>query len=126
MEQLLIVLKSLEMNCHFWHLEAKGIGSHAAHKQFQVLYETLNGLFDDLAETYCGVMNKAEEGARYNFNNAGTLNIIPLDRSREVLIETSNLLAASQIKYKDQLHIQNILCELQQLTDSSIFLLTFK
>jgi hypothetical protein len=54
MEELASILFHSQTQAHVFHLGVSGPGSYAAHKALQKYYESIDGLVDDIVESYQG------------------------------------------------------------------------
>ena len=111
---LVLTLLHSGTNAHILHWQSK---SYAEHKALGAFYEELPDLVDDLVEAIQGKMDSTLEfPATYH---------TPADTGKRELHELSEYFEEKRKVLPQDSEIQNIADEIQQLIDSTLYLLRF-
>jgi len=111
---LVLTLLHSATNSHILHWQTK---SYAQHKALQTFYEELPGKVDDLVEAIQGKFDSTLEfPATYH---------TPADTGKRELHELSEYFEEKRKVLPQDSEIQNIADEIQQLIDSTLYLLRF-
>ena len=111
---LILTLLHSSTNTHILHWQSK---SYAEHKALGTFYEELPDLVDDLVEAIQGKMDSTLEfPATYH---------TPADTGKRELHELSEYFEEKRKVLPQDSEIQNIADEIQQLIDSTLYLLRF-
>jgi DNA-binding ferritin-like protein len=111
---LILTLLHSATNTHILHWQTK---SYAQHKALQTFYEELPGKVDDLVEAIQGKFDSTLEfPATYH---------TPADTGKRELHELSEYFEEKRKVLPQDSEIQNIADEIQQLIDSTLYLLRF-
>jgi len=119
---LLLQMKSLEVNGHFAHLDETNEAAHLALGDF---YEGLNAQFDRLAEQYLGAARKRDKTAKLPRDRDASISIMATvaDVKAEITRMSDNMITLEK-EYANYPHMQNILCEIHELLDKTIYRLS--
>ena len=111
---LVLTLLHSSTNTHILHWQSK---SYAEHKALGTFYEELPGKVDDLVEAIQGKFDSTLEfPATYH---------TPADTGKRELHELSEYFEEKRKVLPNDSEIQNIADEIQQLIDSTLYLLRF-
>jgi DNA-binding ferritin-like protein len=89
MEELASILLHSQTQAHTFHLGVNGPGAYSAHKALQKYYEEIDGLVDEIVESYQGKYGLIKFKPVIGLdNNCDTMNIIKYFEKLITIVET--------------------------------------
>ena len=119
MVEFLSNLNSCKQQAVFWHNQVEGPGSYSAHKTLNAFYDDVEGLLDDLVESYAGAYGRPKGYEAHDFED-----FKDLDQVKAYFKEVYNYIQTERKGLPQDTWIQNIVDELAQLASKTNYLLT--